>query len=404
MLATVLHQSSVPILIAHVNYGLRGDESRRDEAFVRSWAEQRGLPFFLLSAHEEMRSEGNIQARARAIRYTWFRELMTIHGASAICVAHHLDDQVETLIHQFMRGGGPRTLLGMQEFQDFIFRPFLNAPRELIASAASEWNVCWVEDSSNASSDYTRNTIRHQLRDAMLAVNPGLDEALLHRADVMREWLEFAETALEKELSQHLQSSIGEEWLSTTWLTSHSAPRLVLHAWLHKRGFNSDEAIKLLHANAGARINSGDLVLWRERERMLLSGLDVNHAVECNIHEKAGTLNLPHGNLVWSCGRVDDADELDAWSIAVDLEEHPFPWTIRSWRPGDRFQPLGMQGTQTVGDFLTHRSLAVRERSHVLLLEVSEEVAWIMGHRVSERFRFKNFGKTAIRFQYSPLM
>ncbi|MFM7730735.1 MAG: tRNA lysidine(34) synthetase TilS [Flavobacteriales bacterium] len=404
LLATVLHEATIPIHLAHVNYGLRGDESQRDEAFVRELAQQWGVPFFLLNAQEEMSGEGNTQALARSIRYRWFRELMLTHGASAICVAHHYDDQIETLIHQFVRGGGPRTFVGMQELKDGVFRPFLSITKEMIQSSAHELNLRWVEDSSNVTHDYTRNHIRHQLKASLLAINPGLDEALSHRAVVTQAWLDYAEKSLERELVQNIESVDGDEWLSASWLNAHEAPRLVLHAWLHQHGFDSNEAYKLLHANPGARIESEGLILWKERERILLSGSQEAKAFEFQVHEKSGSLKHAKAHLEWSFVRVDAAAELNASVIALDIEQHPLPWTIRTWRAGDRFQPLGMQGTQTIGDFLTHQSLPMRERSDVLVLEANGVVAWVIGLRVSERFRFNNFGKTAIRFQYSADM
>ena len=400
MLVRVLHSLAVPFVIAHVNYGLRGEESERDQHFVQALAQELDCSLELLSAHQEIADHRNIQSGARSIRYRWFRELMQKHGAAAIAVAHHRDDQVETLIHQFIRGGGPSTLTGMGVFTHGIFRPFLSLAKEELLHAAEEMKWSWVEDSSNAGGDYTRNQIRHHLRPALLQINAGLDNAIVHRSGVLREWLSYAEKKLEQELQEALIISGDEQWLSLSWLQSHHAPRAVIHLWLQAKGFDTEEAFKMLSATIGAQQLSGEWALWREANRILLCSTQQMPSADFEIDTLAGNTPLPSGMLQWAEWANPSLEEMNANCVAIDASLHPLPWRIRSWKAGDRFKPLGMQGTQTIGDFLTHQGVPARLRQNVLVLEISGQITWVIGHRVSEDFRFDIFCKQPIRFQY----
>jgi tRNA(Ile)-lysidine synthetase-like protein len=190
-----------PFAIAHCNFGLRGEESDADEAFVRHWADAHGIPChvrrFETSAYAA--SQGiSIEMAARRLRYHWFGELCREHGYSGVAVAHNANDNAETLLLNLLRGTGLKGILGMKaegfipdpEFADVpLYRPLLSLTREEIEAFAAENGITWREDRTNASNDFKRNKIRNQVFPIFKEINPSFIQTLNNDMDRFNEQL-----------------------------------------------------------------------------------------------------------------------------------------------------------------------------------------------------------------------
>ena len=202
-LAEKVRLSGEPFAVAHCNFGLRGEESDGDEAFVRHWADGHGVPChvtrFETSAYAA--SQGiSIEMAARRLRYHWFGELCREHGYSGVAVAHNANDNAETLILNLLRGTGVKGLLGMKadgfipdpEFADIpLHRPLLSLTRADIEAFAAENGLTWREDATNALNDYKRNKIRNLVFPVFREINPSFVETL--NRDMERFLQEIAE-------------------------------------------------------------------------------------------------------------------------------------------------------------------------------------------------------------------
>ena len=191
-----------PFAIAHCNFGLRGEESDSDEAFVRHWADAHGIPChvrcFETSAYAAQ--EGiSIEMAARRLRYHWFGELCREHGYSGVAVAHNANDNAETLILNLLRGTGLKGITGMKaegfipdpEFADVpLYRPLLSLTREEIEAFAAENGLTWREDRTNASNDFKRNKIRNQVFPVFKEINPSFIQTLNRDMDHFVEEME----------------------------------------------------------------------------------------------------------------------------------------------------------------------------------------------------------------------
>ena len=191
-----------PFAIAHCNFGLRGEESDSDEAFVRHWADAHDIPChvkrFETSAYAAQ--EGiSIEMAARRLRYHWFGELCREHGYSGVAVAHNANDNAETLILNLLRGTGLRGITGMKaegfipdpEFADVpLYRPLLSLTREEIEAFAAENGLTWREDRTNASNDFKRNKIRNQVFPVFKEINPSFIQTLNRDMDHFVEEME----------------------------------------------------------------------------------------------------------------------------------------------------------------------------------------------------------------------
>ena len=179
-----------PFAIAHCNFGLRGEESDGDEAFVKEWADKYGIPLHIRRFETEAfaaREGISIEMAARRLRYHWFGQLCREHGYEAVAVAHNANDNAETLILNLLRGTGLKGITGMKangfipdpDFSDIpLRRPLLGMTREEIEAFATEHGLSWREDRTNACNDFKRNKIRNQVFPIFKEINPRFVETL----------------------------------------------------------------------------------------------------------------------------------------------------------------------------------------------------------------------------------
>ncbi len=181
--------------VCHCNFGLRGDESDGDEAFVRDWCARNGMPLFVKSfptADFARQNDLSIEMAARELRYSWFGELCASEGFACVAVAHNADDNAETFFLNLLRGTGTRGLRGMGD-RDFIVRPLLGISRTEIRSWMEERGLAWREDSTNASPAYKRNRLRGEVIPVLKEMNPSLLSSLGRTMDHIRQVDDIAE-------------------------------------------------------------------------------------------------------------------------------------------------------------------------------------------------------------------
>ena len=164
VMADLFLQSAYPFAITHVNFGLRGEESNKDEKFVRDWCESNKVPCFIQNAPSQIfDGKDSTQMAARDFRYQYFDVLMQKEGFHKLATAHHLDDSLETVLFNFTKGTGLRGLKGIQPINGDIIRPLLFAGKEDILTYVKERGIQWREDATNETDTYERNKIRHQV-------------------------------------------------------------------------------------------------------------------------------------------------------------------------------------------------------------------------------------------------
>jgi tRNA(Ile)-lysidine synthase len=295
--AALVPSLGITCVAAHVNHGLRGEESEQDEACVRSLAERLGLVYRVARIDPSAAREGHasrtrptLQEAARRLRYEALRKLANDVGADRIATAHHLDDQAETVLMRLLRGCGPDGLAGIPERSSdgVVIRPMLGVTRAEIVAYAQQHQLAWREDASNEDPKYTRNRLRMEWLPALSeAFNPQLvsrigDLAEAQRRD--REWLDVLVDEAARERLNPLPNDGCMELVKTGWndLPEALARRLVVRA-LREMGVGRDltrvhleRALEFLRAPANARSGAyielpGGLRLLRERRRHLLT-------------------------------------------------------------------------------------------------------------------------------------
>jgi tRNA(Ile)-lysidine synthase len=231
------------LIAAHVNYGLRGKQSKADEQFVRKLCAQWKVPLRVLQVRnfkKKLRTDKkSLQDQARELRYTFFQKLARKERAWGIAVAHHLEDQAETILDRFIRVSGAKGLSGLREIQVLsysksepslkVWRPLLRAKKEDLKIYLKSQNIAWREDLSNQKLDYRRNQIRHEILPFLTQWNPSLTEGLARMGEV---------TSVEDQLVDQLLEIEGKKiesrWKKNVYFCPGSAFRK-MHLALQRR-------------------------------------------------------------------------------------------------------------------------------------------------------------------------
>ncbi len=263
----LVHESGWPYGVAHVNYHLRGSESLGDQLLVEQTAQQRAVVVDVLSNSTLLGAKG-VQARARSIRYDFFRQTMKARGYVCTLVAHHANDQLETLLIALVRGGGPRALAGIREVGDWLFRPLLPYSKAALSAFAKTHGVVFREDASNQSTDYLRNQIRLAVIEPLLATRKNVLANVLRTTAEQQELLAFAEDWVEEVL---VSARNDDSTYSCAALAAVSGLGFVVHTWLRPYGFDATvcrEVVARISGSNRARVRYES----RDREQVVVVG------------------------------------------------------------------------------------------------------------------------------------
>jgi len=330
---------------------------------------------------------------ARNLRYLWFEEIRKEHGYNYIATAHNQDDEIETFFINLSRGTGIRGLTGIPVRSEKVIRPLLFASRESIVDYATKHNIRFREDSSNASDEYLRNRVRHQLIPMLEEENPSFRNALM---DTMLK-LSETEKLYEQELLQLKQRLVRKEgdWIriSIKDLSGYTARRSILFEILSDYHFSSqamEDIIHSLEGPSGKQFLSATHRLVKDRDDLILTPLDGEDDRKFYLETEAGRISQPV-DLEWMV-----VDHTETFHIpgnpkiaCIDLEKLSFPLLLRHWLPGDSFQPLGMNGIKKISDYLIDTKVSLPEKDRTWLLTSDNKIVWVIGQRIDERFKVR---------------
>ena len=386
-LLLILKQLDYRIEAVHCNFHLRGEESDRDEEFVKTFCKQHDTHLHLIHFDtEEYASvhQVSIEMAARQLRYQYFEQLRQDIGAETICVAHHRDDAVETLLMNLMRGAGIHGLTGIHPKNGAVVRPLLGVSRQDIEDYLRQQDQSYVTDSTNLQPDVLRNKIRLQLLPLFEAISPGATDNIARSAHYLSE-AEKVYNAYPFDIN--------------TVLTSAS-PLCTLHEHLSPLGFNRDQIEKILASlsgESGRVFTSPTHTLVIDRQSLVVEP----------IRQPMKPLVIPEPGLY----RIDETAKIrveqvsketgisrDPLIATLDASKVRFPLTLRTTQEGDRFQPFGMKGQKLVSDFLTDQKLNILEkRRQLVLTDASGTILWLVGLRIAEPFRITDATSACLR-------
>ena len=380
----LFQKTDLEFAIAHCNFGLRGEESDGDEAFVMEWAHTNNINCFVKSFDL---GENSIQLEARNARYNWFYELLDEYGFNKIATAHQLNDSLETLLFNLSRGTGFKGISGVPTIAGNVIRPLLFASRKSLMAFAMDERIEWREDSSNQKDDYNRNYIRHHIVPEMEKLNASLLKSFLLTNERLRYGADVIEEKVNEIKEEHFRKEgHGGYQLSLEWIKEEK-DLVILSEILSSFHVNYSTCKEIYHClgKPGKSFPTEKWFITMDRDFLFIDEKE-SQQVEMRI-DKVGSYDLGKDVLRFE---LIEKKEVTFESESVgyfDADQLGFPVVIRPWRDGDRFQPLGMKSSKKVSDLLVDLKVPVRDKKNVYVIESNERIAWVVNHRISDLFK-----------------
>lgn len=403
VLVDLMLKSNYKIIIAHCNFNLRGSESDGDEQFVRQFCESKNIEYFIQSFDTNQFSKDfkvSTQIAARQLRYEWFENLRAQQQLDFIVTAHHADDVLETFLINLSRGSGLDGLVGIPAINGNILRVLLPFSREEIENYAQEHHILWREDSSNSSHKYVRNQIRHQVIPVLKSINPSLLDSFQNSLTYLKQ-----AQSLVFDASGLVYKKVVEDQENLKKINIQELKRLpnfeaYLYQWLSPLGFTAWKDIyELVNASSGKQIFSSSFRILKDREYLLISPIieEINNV----IYITNSDISIDHPIKLVISNELNPGN-IDNSTIFVDSSLLNFPLSIRKWKQGDYFFPVGMNGKKKkISKYFKDEKFSLFDKENTWLLCSNEEIIWIIGHRADERFLAHKNTKNTIKFNFS---
>jgi tRNA(Ile)-lysidine synthase len=400
VLASLLREAGYDIELAHCNFKLRGKESDADEKFCKDFAKKMKVKIHCIQFKTKdhvKRTKLSTQMAARELRYGWFRELVKKEDRNYVLTAHHSNDNVETLLINLIRGTGINGLQGIPVKQNFIVRPLLFATKEEIIAYAKKKKLKFRQDSSNDEVKYKRNFLRHEVIPALKKLNPSLEQTFENNIRLFRQ----TSGVVRQFVEEKRRSIMKGDSINITALLKEDTAELLLFEFLQPFGFNSAQAEQIFKSLSsklpGKLFFSETYAALIDREHIILQRSVTETTKEFAIRDLEDFEKLPFAI------RADISAEkniiTDSQVAQIDLDKAPFPMKIRKWQQGDKFMPLGMTGYKKVSDFLINQKLNRFEKENVWLLLNKNEIVWVIGRRLDERYKIKAQTKKVLKLE-----
>ena len=270
----ILNKLGYDCVVAHCNFHLRGEESDRDENFVREFCEKESLT--LLVEHFDTKKYAaenklSIEMAARELRYTWFEKVREKHNAQAIAVAHHSDDSIETILLNMLRGTGLRGICGIRPRNEFVVRPLLCVNRKEIEDYLSEQGIGYITDSTNLENEYTRNKIRNIVMPILREINPQIDSVMLSNAENFAAAESIYKDVIEKEKSSAVSATDDSYIVDLKVIQKFSEPFTLLYECLKDFSFHPATIKTMLSAEGNTVFKTGKHIARKEKGKLIVT-------------------------------------------------------------------------------------------------------------------------------------
>ncbi|RTL60643.1 MAG: tRNA lysidine(34) synthetase TilS [Sphingobacteriales bacterium] len=420
VLVELCKQAGFDFAIAHCNFQLRGEESDRDEQFVKKLAEKYKVSFFIKNFDTKKiasQQKTSIEETARNLRYEWFEEIVngqwsmvnakskerihhspfTIH----ILTAHHADDTIETVLMNFFRGTGIKGLRGIQPKNGKVIRPLLFARRKELEAFVTEHQLEFVTDATNFENEYTRNFFRNKVLPAVKEYYHAADENILNNAERFIEVEELYNQAVALHKKKLIEAKGTEVHIPVLKLKKSTPLHTIVYEIIKDFGFTShqsDEVIALLDSETGRYISSPTHRIIKNRNWLIVAPLLAAEAQIYVIEKWENSVQSAAGSLHLQFINAADCQLSTANFIAqLDATEIKYPLLLRKWKAGDYFYPLGMKKKKKLSRFFIDNKLSKTDKENVYVIESDKRIVWVVGYRIDERFKVTDKTKEVLK-------
>lgn len=391
------------LLAAHVNYNLRGQESKQDEKFVKNFCFKRNIA--LLVKNIEIKNKSNLENKAREIRFKYFKQVIKWYNVSKLALGHNKNDQAETVLLHLFRGAGFRGLKGMTAKSDLIIRPLLDISKKQIENYLRDEKIRWRTDSTNLETVYKRNKLRNKmipwLKDN---INPRVEEKIVNSAKFFLDTEKILHKTVNRKFKNALLDSYEKSYVFSLKHLNKFLPTIRFYLYRKTYGkltkfekgfYNShyEEIEKIRTSQGNKKINlPHNIVVLKEYRKMIicdaasLDKVDINNYRKINKIRRRFTFEkyriamnkykkLPYKRYIFEDDNI----------VYLDLDKIKFPIKVRHRQPGDKFIPLGMNSHKKLKDFFIDEKIPKFDRDSILIFEDSEKIFWVGGLRIDNR-------------------
>jgi tRNA(Ile)-lysidine synthase len=416
VLCDLCERSGFDFVIVHCNFQLRGQESDRDESFVRNLAarlkrEIQVIKFETGKYADEKKI--SIQVAARELRYAWFKEILQEWKSSSaelnkpayVVTAHHLDDNVETLLMNFFKGTGIGGLHGIPQKKGYIIRPLLFARKQELEEYALANKLTWVEDSSNNSDQYTRNYLRHKIIPVLREGYPNLVNTLAENIGRFKEVEILYQQSIALHKKELLEKKGSEIHIPVLKLKKTSPRNTIAYEIIKDYNFSPDQVrdfLGLLESESGKYIQSVSHRIIKNRKWLIIAPNDPQQSVHVVINEP-GSYRFVNGELIIREDpaplQTPDVKNIKKGAEVLDADKVCFPLLLRKWRAGDYFYPLGMTKKKKLARFFIDNKLSRIDKEKIWVMESNKKIVMILGLRIDDRFKISKQTKNILNIE-----
>jgi tRNA(Ile)-lysidine synthase len=388
--------SGLRLGIAHCNFSLRGKESDDEEFFVESLSKQYGLPYYTNrfdTQYFAQTEKVSIQMAARALRYEWFEKIRNQNNYQYITAAHHQNDAVETVLINLIKGTGIAGLHGIASKKDLLIRPLLFATRKEISQYAIANNIHHKEDSSNSSTKYIRNKIRHEVIPVLTAINPHIEKTFQQNIERIRDVELIFQQFIEAKKIESINQDGDSTYIHIEKIKLVSGLPTVLFEILRYWQFNAgtvSDILECLDKQAGKLFFSPTHRLLKDREYLVINPINKEENTPASYSISAGQTEHQQGiNLQFQNLKKENINtfQLPSFNALLDCDLLHFPLTLRKWQAGDSFYPFGMKHQKKLSDFFIDKKISLAEKEKIWVLLSENKIVWVIGFRIDDRFK-----------------
>ena len=414
---------NIVLAVAHLNHGLRGKMADRDEIFVRNLTREYGFPFYSNKAIVREYSKTyklSLEEGAREVRFNFLETVLKRLGYDRVALAHHANDQAETILMNLFRGAGLRGIGGIRPKRGQIIHPLLFATREEIESYAEKNNLNFVVDASNKNKKFLRNRIRWDiLKRLENTVGSHVISSLCRTGTFVQEAEVFineeARKAREEITTIGLQNEIILDiykFLTYFKVIQKVILIQIMEYFSYRRKVYSSIIDRILHLaeegkSGGVVELSDDLKVVKTRNELVFLKRSPSFTeMTINVGDSVmlPLVNAEFKSMVVDIQKKDFVFSSDRNIEYLDYDLLSFPLSLRTYQQGDWFIPLGMESKKKLQDFFVDEKIPNYLRSNVLILTGGGEILWIVGHRIDNRFKITNKTKKALKVEFVPFI
>jgi tRNA(Ile)-lysidine synthase len=411
VLCELCKEAGFDFIIAHCNFQLRGEESTRDENFVKELGKKYWVEVLIKKFDTNdyvLQTKKGIQEAARDLRYEWFNELIGRQSSVVgrhILTAHHANDNIETVLMNFFKGTGINGLHGILPKQGKLIRPLLFAKKEELKTFAEEHNLSFVEDASNITDKYTRNYFRNQLIPDLQKVFPQVENNLTDNIQRFKEIEVLYRQSIESHKKNLLEQKGAEVHIPVLKLLKSEPLSTIVYEIIKDFGFTAHqtpEVIALIESESGKYIQSSTHKIIKNRKWLIISPNQSLGAQNILIEKEdkeilfnGGKINLK--NFLSVNQQLSTVNSV----VQLDADEIIFPLLLRKWKQGDYFYPLGMDKKKKLSKFFIDQKLSMTDKENTWVIEMNKKIIWVVGMRIDNRFKITPATKNILQLSLS---